>query len=663
VKTRWYALLALPLWSPPAFACEESIGRIVSIQVGDVSLQEVPSDRVRLTRKGDVIASIAGEPLCEDDRLSISAEDESIKVMVSLGQAGADESINTLGAGSVAVFRSRTSLELLIGRIFADLRGRFSLVTSFGRLAAEGTAFSVSVGDDGFDLAQIEGEIEVRSEAPAPVHVQPASSYRSGHSAPTPLEDSACSNLLTENGQALIRSLPKTPTDLRQVSESPGHDSEGFPAARSASLCGGDRRGPLGSTFLQLGRLQWAEETLRQQASNLSGAALAANLAELGQLSLRKGRIEEAMTLFARARSIDASSVAALAGTGDAHRDRAISLRRQQLDQKLTELSHAERYYRLAVQQGTSQTHRGSLMVRLGDLALLRTTLETDRSEVLLGRAKRHFQEAVASGAPAHGRLGLARVPWHRGQLIPTQRVTGGDYNFLELVAINTFMAIAANLERRPHREQAREMLAALVEDFPSFSPAREWLGVVEAALGERDEARDQLRRAVAVDPYNVSSYVAYAEAASRQDRDLYRSAYQGMATKESLEILKRSRDMLNESATIDVSAEALTASLPYIKLSLPDNASASVTFSNRQDVPTRVDSVKIREDNASAFEIVRDTCMGRELQSHDECSVTIRFKVDAAGDFSSTLRLEGGGGLWELGVPLSGSYEPHVVQ
>jgi tetratricopeptide (TPR) repeat protein len=122
-----------------------------------------------------------------------------------------------------------------------------------------------------------------------------------------------------------------------------------------------------------------------------------------------------------------------------------------------------------------------------------------------------------------------------------------------------TLLVLVSALRLMGAAEVARDLIGLMAEEYPNLAAIRYELGLVHAQLGARDEAIEQLSRAVALEPNHAAAWRALGhQLASKGDREGSNRAYTQYA-RLSLKELKLVEDAAaGESAGIEIKAESM---------------------------------------------------------------------------------------------------------
>ena len=84
--------------------------------------------------------------------------------IIMLDAAAEQDNTVHIGAASQFRLRGKRSIFLILGRVLADVRGLFDVVTSRATLGAKGTEFEVRVTESDTQLLVLEGDVAVKEE-------------------------------------------------------------------------------------------------------------------------------------------------------------------------------------------------------------------------------------------------------------------------------------------------------------------------------------------------------------------------------------------------------------------------------------------------------------------------------------------------------------------
>jgi beta-lactam-binding protein with PASTA domain/tetratricopeptide (TPR) repeat protein len=150
----------------PADAGPPPIAQIEQIVVGGTPTLKPAAGDVRVVRAQQLVSAHPALPLFEHDEV-LTGPDVTVTILCLEEVAEEDKTV-FVGAASQIRIRSQRSIFLILGRILANVRGRFDVATSRATLGSRSTEFEVRVGEDGAThLVVLEGVVDVqRSEEP-----------------------------------------------------------------------------------------------------------------------------------------------------------------------------------------------------------------------------------------------------------------------------------------------------------------------------------------------------------------------------------------------------------------------------------------------------------------------------------------------------------------
>lgn len=629
--------------------CAQPLGVLDSLLVDDRRLDAIDAGQFAVERGDQPVNLNIGDPLCDADRMA-TRPDTTAKLLV--GPAEGPRHELTVLPGATVVLQSVSRIELVIGRLLAAVQGNFDVVMPFARLAATGTEFAVEVTQEGCRVEQLEGSTGLTPSAGATARLErlKTASCTATTAASADVVPARCAELMTAASRIDVAARPP----LRSGNAIPRLDPEqaaaAYAQAREAAICRNDAAAwqAVDSVLVDWERPQKA---LDAQDPLVRGRAL-----------LMRGQPERAIEDFRRALA-DGTDTAALVGFGDAERDLGLkAIRVSDLAGAGRRFESALRHYTVALERATSERERGVILVNLGDLALLRTTLDPAAPEARLSEAQTLFARARTHADPPHARLGLARVSLLRASLIPTQQIDAADGSFGQVLAANILLSQLAEAQRKPHRAQARTVLRELLADTPGFAPAEELLADLLAATGERDRARVQYQRAIAADPGNTSAYLGYSKTLGSKRQKMYEAAYRLVevaAVRERNEV--RAAILQPREPTVTVPPAPLTPDVTRLAFD-KRGQQQSVTLTNRSAAAATAGAATISGRNPGSFRILRDGCANVQVEAGRDCRIVIEYIPQGGGGHRATLEIPSGSGLGRA-VRLSGETPAYIVE
>ena len=144
----------------------EALARIEHIVVNGRRNDNPTSGEVKVIRGSALIAATPSLSLFADDEL-ITGVNVGMTIIMLDAAAEQDNTVH-IGAASQFRLRGKRSIFLILGRVLADVRGLFDVVTSRATLGAKGTEFEVRVTESDTQLLVLEGEVAVKEEGGGP---------------------------------------------------------------------------------------------------------------------------------------------------------------------------------------------------------------------------------------------------------------------------------------------------------------------------------------------------------------------------------------------------------------------------------------------------------------------------------------------------------------
>ncbi|HKS22345.1 MAG TPA: PASTA domain-containing protein [Thermoanaerobaculia bacterium] len=492
------AIAASGFAAPDEVSCNTPVvGRITGIAIGSVSTQSAGEEQIKIIRRQMSTRVRKGMPLCAGDRIQVLGA--SVLVM-SLGASEADITVH--GVTSFELANSK-SIFLLVGKLFATLRGFFEARTQTVTLAAKGTEFQVEVTEAGTEILQLEGELEVMPVAPPEARLgRRLTPLRrltipSGGASPevSPAGEESVRKAVDANANVILSMRPARPS----VQLIPNFDSDkeraaAYREARFRTIWSPEDKGQfeiLGNVYVD-----WAEPAKAIAAYVKSGEPSAGderhvavynhNLATAYRLV---GDFTKAGERLARAIKINPSAFVSNNDAGDFYLDEAgTAYRRGDADGARKLLERAESAYDKVLEpalQGRAEPNHAKPAYHRGEVALLRANAN-------LEEARRYFNLALKFEPESlFARVGLARV------------------------------AEAAN-----DVERATAQYQDVLRRDPSFAPAHLYMGYLHARRGNWEEALASFLRATQSDPDFAAPFHAADVALTKLGRSELAQSY-----------------------------------------------------------------------------------------------------------------------------------------
>ncbi len=140
----------------------EALARIEHIVVNGRRNDNPTSAEVKVIRGTALIAATPSLSLFAADEL-ITGVNVGMTIIMLDAAAEQDNTVH-IGAASQFRLRGKRSIFLILGRVLADVRGLFDVVTSRATLGAKGTEFEVRVTESDTQLLVLEGAVAVTDE-------------------------------------------------------------------------------------------------------------------------------------------------------------------------------------------------------------------------------------------------------------------------------------------------------------------------------------------------------------------------------------------------------------------------------------------------------------------------------------------------------------------
>ena len=162
-----FAAAAAYFTMPGAVAAQqvetEALARIEQIIVNGRKKDSPTSAEVKVIRGTTLVAATPSLSLFADDEL-ITGVNVGMTIIMLDAAAEQDNTVH-IGAASQFRLRGKRSIFLILGKVLADVRGLFDVVTSRATLGAKGTEFEVRVTESDTQLLVLEGAVAVKEES------------------------------------------------------------------------------------------------------------------------------------------------------------------------------------------------------------------------------------------------------------------------------------------------------------------------------------------------------------------------------------------------------------------------------------------------------------------------------------------------------------------
>lgn len=151
----------------------EPLARIERVIVNGRRKESPTAAEVKVIRGTSLVSAIPSLSLFADDEV-ITGVNVSITILILDAAADEDNTVH-IGAASQFRVRGKRSIFLILGRLLADVRGLFDVVTSRATLGARSTEFEVRVTENDTQLVVLEGAVAVTEDtgSPAPGGIAP----------------------------------------------------------------------------------------------------------------------------------------------------------------------------------------------------------------------------------------------------------------------------------------------------------------------------------------------------------------------------------------------------------------------------------------------------------------------------------------------------------
>ena len=141
----------------------EPLARIEQIIVNGRKTTSPTSAEVKLIRGTTLVAPVPALSLFADDEL-ITGVNVGMTIIILDAAAEQDNTVH-IGAASQFRIRGKRSIFLILGKVLADVRGLFDVVTSRATLGAKSTEFEVRVTENDTQLLVLEGAVGVTEDS------------------------------------------------------------------------------------------------------------------------------------------------------------------------------------------------------------------------------------------------------------------------------------------------------------------------------------------------------------------------------------------------------------------------------------------------------------------------------------------------------------------
>jgi beta-lactam-binding protein with PASTA domain/tetratricopeptide (TPR) repeat protein len=508
---------------PAADTGPPPIAQIDKIVVGGALKLEPAAAEVRVIRAQQLVPARPALQLFEHDEI-LTGPDVTVTILCLEEVAEEDKTV-FVGAASQIRIRSQRSIFLILGRILANVRGRFDVGTARATLGSRSTEFEVRVGEDGAtELLVLEGVVDVqRSEEPPaaelrtdwpwsrPVFTRAAFSQKLPQPAALGrLEEVAIhkgdpATKITSATEDRVRNSVGWSTDATIAGQpataakrviphfaSPEDRARAYRQARFDAIW---RQQPgsyetLGKVYSDWEKGAKAVEAFgREAAVNPAQQKSATFLASVGEALRMKGRLKEAEEQLARATNADPANARALNGLGNVYFAQAAAAEDSgNLDaatgllQKCLKIYAESRQARLDTPgsaAGIGWANDGESKLALGDIARQQNRLDEAAARYKEGR------DAFVRASGADPRYVFAAV----GVADSTRRIG------------SVAKRRGADAEAKQSFKEAEAEYRKIVEAHPTLSAAHLGLGDLYLEAGARKEAIASYTRALVLRP------------------------------------------------------------------------------------------------------------------------------------------------------------------
>ncbi len=516
------------------------IAQIEQIVVGGSLKLEPAAAEVRVVRAQQIVVARPALPLFENDEI-LTGPDVTVAI-VCLEEVAEEDKTVFVGAASQIRIRSQRSIFLILGRILANVRGRFDVGTARATLGSRSTEFEVRVGEDGAThLAVLEGVVDVqRSEetpfdfaqgkpmvqlvriraAPSTQRLpQPAAvgrleevTIQKGDPA-TRVKDTTedrVGGVLAWTTDAAIAGQPATaPKRAIPHFESAADRARAFRQAKFDAIW---KRAPgsnetLGKVYSDWEQGAKAVEAFAREVEVNPAQQRSGNfLASVGEALRMKGRLKEAEELLVRAAGADPGNARALNGLGNVYFAQAAAAEDSgALDaaagllQKCLKIYSESRQARLdtpGTPRGVGWANDGEAKLALGDIARQQNRLDDAAARYKEGR------DAFVRASGADPRYLFAAV----GVADSTRRIG------------SVARRRGAEAEAQQAFREAESEYRKILEAQPNLSAAHLGLGDLYLETGARKEAIASYSRALVLRPDQPTPHLRLGIALADED-------------------------------------------------------------------------------------------------------------------------------------------------
>ncbi|HEX2344053.1 MAG TPA: PASTA domain-containing protein [Vicinamibacterales bacterium] len=509
---------------PAADTGPPPIAQIDKIVVGGAPKLEPAAAEVRVIRAQQLVPARPAMQLFEHDEI-LTGPDVTVTILCLEEVAEEDKTV-FVGAASQIRLRSQRSIFLILGRILANVRGRFDVGTARATLGSRSTEFEVRVGEDGAtQLLVLEGVVDVqRSEEAPAVERQPVGRLfgpvlvRTAFSAqklPQPAAVGRLEEVTIQKGDPTTRVNDTTEdrvrgaltwtTDAAIAGQPPTAPKRVIPhfesaeararAFRQAKFDAIWKRQPgsnetLGKVYSDWEQGAKAVEVFAREVGVNPAQQKSGNFqASVGEALRMKGRLKEAEEQLLKAASLDPGSARALNGLGNVYFAQAAAAEdgggldaAAGLLQKCLKIYADSRQARLdmpGTPSGIGWANDGEAKLALGDIARQQNRLEDAAARYKEGRDA----FVRASGADPHYVFAAVGVADSARRIGSVARRRG------------------AEAEAKQAFREAESEYRKIVETHPTLSAAHLGLGDLYLETGARKEAIASYTRALVLRP------------------------------------------------------------------------------------------------------------------------------------------------------------------
>ncbi len=521
----WLALVAVNALPKKAAADEETttdaLALIDDLVIAGETTEDVTVDQLSVLREGatEPEAGHKGMPLVAGDEIRTGPGAQA--VLRFLDPQADVEPWLLVDESSVLRLVDQRSVESLLGRLFATLKGLFTVLTPQGPLGVEGTEFEIVLGEDGsVDVQVLEGVVEFKTR-----RIQPLQrlSLRPGKSPPSPaaMPESKIETLLDWTTNLMVKGQPSyaalgSPSHFA----TPDERETAFRDARSQAIRHRDAnaKARLAEIYNDWGEGKRAAASYRAAANEEPAFNEEADfLSGWAQANRRAGRLEQAQEKAEAALQLQPDSGRARLALGKTLQDRAsVSANKKDraaetdyLEQSLLIFSEARRDPRARGEDaGAAATHAARVSGRLAILA--EEEGKAPRAELLILEAEDLTTYALElRDADPRAMLERGDLDQMRAQLARQKGDVAGSKEALEA---------------------AERSARAALRLHPDLAPAHYQLGTVWEARG----------------PEHTQEAIAAYEASIRAQPTYYPAYYR-------LSLLKQAEDPVAAARYLDV--------------------------------------------------------------------------------------------------------------